>query len=1224
MQAVLKDVVSNGHNSPATTSDRDGDGVAMKVEAVDSRTGETLGTVTDYSIIDTSSFDWKGFRLRVNADGEKKDEVERFIYTLDRVNKNGIVTESKDYLFNKSITFDRFKDGDDLDEGIYRLTLKANADHKEFGQESFYFGVVKSAEDASGSIARVRADLKQIHEKSMLKPDAEGDGGGNPMLVKNNDAFLMAMGANSRIEVHAADAAKDSWTVLDGTAEKGSGSITVAEKTGWEVGDKIAITSTDYEAGQAETFTISAVSADGLSFTLDKPLKYMHYGETQTVENGLEGAERQAWTIDERAQVALLSRNVKITGDSDAEADRFGGHTMVMNGAEMHVSGAEFTKMGQEGIVGRYPAHWHMLGDAGAGQYIQNSSFHNTYNKGITIHGTNQTVLKDNVVYDTVGHSFFIEDGSETGNLFQGNIGFGTRAADEDEAILRSDIMEVATYWITNPHNDFVGNIAGGSENGGFWYAIGRDFTGLSKGNPLFEGDVSPARQKAGLFDDNAAHSNEAGLFKTFNPDEGGKSWAKNDLEIHDFNTFRNREWSANFKTAVGGADFYNSVIGAAPDGLNFNDNTSIQNSLSYGVSGNTGNPNSEAETEAGHSFADDASPSDRLEGLAFYSGEFFFEDSHFAFFDNEQHYALSSKHGAGQANYVRDITFEEGFDPAESFSFPTGGNAGRAGRAIYDEDGALSGVPGAWLTQAANAANSSAGSYVHPDFDVFVITDARIAEIFESGGTGNVGPKRMTRHDAVDGSRTDGDVGVAGRTQLAVIGDGNDYVYVYDFGERPLEDNQNRIRLSAATSEEYVFIESPNATSRHSVEGAIRVGSFDQLKAAPQKAYYYEDGSIYVKLFGGGSSKDVAGPSVINYELNNAPQPVVEVPDVPYKPIKYTPAQLAEFAPSKAAPTPTPDTERATHDPEAFNPKNAQTADYEPGDARWSQSGIWSNGREPGSDDIVVVGQGERVVLDRSTQVKAIFVDGGELIAEDEQDLELAADWILVVNGGLFQVGTEDKPFQHEFTLTLEGDDPGNDVDIAALRASRDPNIVHAVDTLKSYEKTDELPASIDAVTLGDTESLVSGGKPEADDAVTGAKATETKPAEPGADYTLLNFALVDTDTDQVIAQITDNEAIDFALIEGRNLSISARAASDALEEEIASVLLELNGHSRIENVTPYALFGDKNGDYLKGEIMVKDEYDLAYTVYADKNGKGDILDSGSLAFSFDDIAMA
>ena len=39
----------------------------------------------------------------------------------------------------------------------------------------------------------------------------------------------------------------------------------------------------------------------------------------------------------------------------------------------------------------------------------------------------------------------------------------------------------------------------------------------------------------------------------------------------------------------------------------------------------------------------------------------------------------------------------------------------------------------------------------------------------------------------------------------------------------------------------------------------------------------------------------------------------------------------------------------------------------------------------------------------------KDIDRDTLQLIVEDVKDLKLSADWILVNNGGLFQVGTED-----------------------------------------------------------------------------------------------------------------------------------------------------------------------------------------------------------------------
>ncbi len=65
--------------------------------------------------------------------------------------------------------------------------------------------------------------------------------------------------------------------------------------------------------------------------------------------------------------------------------------------------------------LARYPIHWHLIGDA-QGQYIKNASIHDTYNRCVTVHGTNFLHVENNVTYNTVGHCFFLEDGAEHGN----------------------------------------------------------------------------------------------------------------------------------------------------------------------------------------------------------------------------------------------------------------------------------------------------------------------------------------------------------------------------------------------------------------------------------------------------------------------------------------------------------------------------------------------------------------------------------------------------------------------------------------------------------------------------------------------------------------------------------------------------------------------------------------------------------------------------------------
>lgn len=82
--------------------------------------------------------------------------------------------------------------------------------------------------------------------------------------------------------------------------------------------------------------------------------------------------------------------------------------------------------MGQRGRSGRYPMHWHMVNDV-AGQYIRNSSIWRSYNRCVTIHGSHNASVQDNVCYDHAGHGFFLEDGIETGNTISGNLGLVSR-----------------------------------------------------------------------------------------------------------------------------------------------------------------------------------------------------------------------------------------------------------------------------------------------------------------------------------------------------------------------------------------------------------------------------------------------------------------------------------------------------------------------------------------------------------------------------------------------------------------------------------------------------------------------------------------------------------------------------------------------------------------------------------------------------------------------------
>src|SRR5215208_1653129 len=311
------------------------------------------------------------------------------------------------------------------------------------------------------------------------------------------------------------------WTKLAQTAAADSNAIQVLNATGWRVGDEIVLASTDFDPRQAERRTIAAIK--GNSITIDRKLDYMHFGKI-------------TFDVDERGEVGLLTRNIRIQASADAEQSFFGGHVMAMGASKMFVEGVEFDRMGQNLTLARYPIHWHLIGDAKA-QYIRNAAIHDTYNRCVTVHGTNFLRVENNVTYNTVGHCFFLEDGIEHGNEFIKNLAIQTKchttldcvptnlAANGERDSNRQNYRErsfhgntllpsdntVASFWITNPDNSFIDNVAAGSDENGFWLSLPEHPQGAFKDSEVSK-TIWPRRTPLRAFRGNVAHSNFDGF----------------------------------------------------------------------------------------------------------------------------------------------------------------------------------------------------------------------------------------------------------------------------------------------------------------------------------------------------------------------------------------------------------------------------------------------------------------------------------------------------------------------------------------------------------------------------------------------------------------------------------------------------------------------------------------------------------------------------------------
>ncbi|CAF1300760.1 unnamed protein product, partial [Adineta ricciae] len=88
-----------------------------------------------------------------------------------------------------------------------------------------------------------------------------------------------------------------------------------------------------------------------------------------------------------------------------------------------------------------------------------------------------------------------------------------------------------------------------------------------------------------------------------------------------------------------------------------------------------------------------------------------------------------------------------------------------------------------------------------------------------------------------------------------------------------------------------------------------------------------------------------------------------------------------------------------------------------------WSSPWTWGGESPPEAGTLVSIDSGKTVYFDTTSPIiKAIIIDNASLIFDDNQDVYLNVEYILIVNGGRLQVGTEANPFQHKAVITMYG----------------------------------------------------------------------------------------------------------------------------------------------------------------------------------------------------------
>jgi cell migration-inducing and hyaluronan-binding protein len=527
----------------------------------------------------------------------------------------------------------------------------------------------------------------------------------------------------------------NTWTKLASTAAAGSTSIQVLNAAGWRVGDEIVLASTDFDPRQAERRTISAIS--GNNITLDKPLAYMHFGKI-------------TFDVDERGEVGLLTRNIKIQASPDAEQNFLGGHIMAMVTSKLFIEGVELNRMGQNLQLARYPIHWHLVGDA-KGQYIKNASIHDTYNRCVTVHGTNDVRVENNVTYNTVGHCFFLEDGIEHGNEFVRNLAIqtkchtskpceptnlsaageatqerqatGPRGQQSKEVLLPSD-NTVSSFWITNPDNTYRDNVAAGSDSNGFWMSLPEHPNGAFQDTDISKA-TWPRRTHFREFKGNTAHSNYDGFMfdrninvnNTFTVTGSAHVGLENPADpaskarvsvFENLTTYKNRNggiWGRGALHQFKNVKFADNAMGfthaAGGGGLEYS--SMVVDSLFVGETENVGNPQTAAEKAYGRTFPKPTMPDFPIRGYEYYDYRHDVVNTTFRNYEDNAtrktgaiSHLLYTSFGASSNNAIKNVKFVD----AKPVYYPPmerkWGNDNASGSVAYktaafkDRDGSL------------------------------------------------------------------------------------------------------------------------------------------------------------------------------------------------------------------------------------------------------------------------------------------------------------------------------------------------------------------------------------------------------------------------------------------------------------------------------------------------------------------------------------------------------
>jgi cell migration-inducing and hyaluronan-binding protein len=335
-----------------------------------------------------------------------------------------------------------------------------------------------------------------------------------------------------------------------------------------------------------------------------------------------------------------------------------------------------------------------------------------------------------------------------------GGPGSGAAGQAAKDVLLPSD-NTASSFWITNPDNIYRDNVAAGSEQTGFWFALPEHPTGAFLGQPGSD-KIWPRRTAVREFSGNTAHSNFDGFMFDRGPKPDG-TFSVGGSNYHlafanpvdpnsqpagsvfaNFTSYKNRHggvWGrgelhlfTNLKVADNAVGFTHAAAAVGRTAYT----SRVVDSLFVGETENIGNPRTPREIAYGRSMPNDI-PDFPIRGYEYYDMRHDVVNTTFRNFEPNAtrdasaiSYLMYTSFGMSSENAIEGAKFIN----AKPVNFPPTvrrwssdfgrGNAWR-GAAIHDRDGSLGGVPNSYVVVDNGIASDEQACQIKPDWHAAV-----------------------------------------------------------------------------------------------------------------------------------------------------------------------------------------------------------------------------------------------------------------------------------------------------------------------------------------------------------------------------------------------------------------------------------------------------------------------------------------------------------------------